>query len=159
MGNEYGLPVLFRSNVTFTKCGSKGISRYKNSFTTFKIIREGAVKREEYSVLDQGAGYINVVNAYSLLQKYLKNDEQNKFETYTITSFATTQPDNKSQNLYIRDGSYLTGDEIFSFTVRRNNFLNADKFYRVYNLKSDSDWLVLVQKNLYQKFSAVNCKY
>ena len=128
----------------------------------FKIIREGAVKREEYSVLDQGAGYINVVNAYSLLQKYLKNDEQNKFETYTITSFATTQPDNKSQNLYVRDGSYLTGDEIFSFTVRRNNFLNADKFYRVYNLKSDSDWLVLVQKKTYirnSQPSIVNIKF
>lgn len=115
----------------------------------FKIIREGAVEREEYSVLDQGAGYINVMNAYALLQKYLKNGEQNKFETYSITSFATTQPDNKSQNLYIRDGSYLTGDEIFSFTVKRNNFINSEKFYRTYNLKSDSDWLIPVQKKTY----------
>lgn len=115
----------------------------------FKIIREGAVKYEENSVLDQGSGYINVMNAYSLLQKYLKRGEQNKFETYSITSFATTQPDNKSQNLYIRDGSYLTGDEIFSFTVRRNNFINSDKFYRVYNLKSDNDWLIPVQKKTY----------
>lgn len=115
----------------------------------FKIIREGAVKRDEYSVLDQGAGYINVLNAYSLLQKYLNAGEQNKFETYTITSFATTQPDNKSQNLYIRDGSYLTGDEIFSFNVKRNNFINSDKFYRVYNLMSDSEWLIPVQKKTY----------
>lgn len=115
----------------------------------FKIIREGAVKHVEYSVLDQGAGYINVMNAYSLLHKYLKSSEQNKFETYTITSFATTQPDNKSQNLYIRDGSYLTGDEIFSFNVKRNNFINSDKFYRVYNLKSDSDWLTLIQRKTY----------
>lgn len=128
----------------------------------FKIIREGAVKREEYSVLDQGAGYINVLNAYSLLQKYIKNGEQNKFETYTITSFATTQPDNKSQNLYIRDGSYLTGDEIFSFIVKRNNFINSDKFYRVYNLKSDSDWLKLVQKKTYirnNQPAVVNVKF
>ena len=115
----------------------------------FKIIREGAVKRDEYTVLDQGAGYINVLNSYEILKKYLKNNEISKFETYTVSSFAPNQPDNKSRNLYIRDGSFLTGDEVFSYVVKRDNLIKSDKFYRVYNLKCDADWLTLVQKKTY----------
>jgi hypothetical protein len=127
----------------------------------FKIIREGAVKNSEYTVLDQGPGYINVLNSYELLKKYLKNNEISKFETYTVSSFAPNQPDNKSRNLYIRDGSYLTGDEVFSFNVKRDNSIKSDKFYRVYNLKCDADWLTLVQKKTYirnDQLATVNVK-
>ncbi len=127
----------------------------------FKIIREGAVKRDEYTVLDQGAGYINVLNSFEILKKYLKNNEISKFETYTVSSFAPNQPDNKSRNLYIRDGSFLTGDEVFSFNVKRDNSIKSDKFYRVYNLKCDSDWLTLIQKKTYirnDQFATVNVK-
>jgi subtilisin family serine protease len=115
----------------------------------YKVIREGAVKWDAYTVLDQGPGYINVMNSYEILKKYLKNNEISKFETYTVSSFAPNQPDNKSRNLYIRDGSFLTGDEVFSFNVKRDNSIKSDKFYRVYNLKSDGDWLTLVQKKTY----------
>ncbi|HMN23444.1 MAG TPA: S8 family serine peptidase [Ignavibacteriaceae bacterium] len=115
----------------------------------YKIIREGAVKRDEYTPIDQGGGYINVLNSYEILKKYLKNNEISKFETYTVSSFAPNQPDNKSRNLYIRDGSYLTGDEVFSYVVKRDNSIKSDKFYRVYNLKCDADWLTLVQKKTY----------
>jgi subtilisin family serine protease len=115
----------------------------------FKVIREGAVKWDAYTVLDQGPGYINVMNSYETLKKYLKNNEISKFETYTVSSFAPNQPDNRSRNLYIRDGSYLTGDEVFSFNVKRDNVIKSDKFYRVYNLKTDADWLTLVQKKTY----------
>ena len=115
----------------------------------FKVIREGAVNNPAYTVLDEGAGYINVLNSYEILKKYLKNNEISKFETYTISSFAPNQPDNRSRNLYIRDGSFITGDEVFSFNVKRDNSIKSDKFYRVYNLKCDADWLTLVQKKSY----------
>ncbi len=115
----------------------------------YKIIREGAVKRDEYTPIDQGGGYVNVLNSYDILKKYLKSNEISKFETYTVSSFAPNQPDNKSRNLYIRDGSFLTGDEVFSYVVKRDNSIKSDKFYRVYNLKCDADWLTLVQKKTY----------
>lgn len=115
----------------------------------YKIIREGAVKKDEYTYIDQGSGYINVLNSYEILKKYLKNNEISKFETYTVSSFAPNQPDNRSRNLYIRDGSFLTGDEVFSFNVKRDNTIKSDKFYRVYNLKCDADWITLVQKKTY----------
>lgn len=115
----------------------------------FKAIREGAVKRDEYTPIDQGGGYINAINAWAVLKKYLTNNEISKFETYTVSSFAPNQPDNKSRNLYIRDGSFLTGDEVFSYVVKRDNLIKSDKFYRVYNLKCDADWLTLIQKKTY----------
>ena len=127
----------------------------------YKVIREGAVKWDAYTVLDQGPGYINVMNSYEILKKYLKNNEISKFETYTVSSFAPNQPDNRSRNLYIRDGSFLTGDEVFSFNVKRDNSIKSNKFYRVYNLKCDADWLTLVQKKTYirnDQLAAVNVK-
>ena len=115
----------------------------------FKIIRESATYWKQYTVLDQGGGYINVPKAYELMQKYLKNGEQKKLETYTVSSLAPNQPDNRGRNLYIRDGGFLTGDEIFGYIVKRENFLKSDKFYRTYDLKTDADWLKLVQKKTY----------
>ncbi|OGU57394.1 MAG: hypothetical protein A2315_12620 [Ignavibacteria bacterium RIFOXYB2_FULL_35_12] len=128
----------------------------------YRIIREGAVKMNGYSNLDQGAGYINVMNSHELLKKYLKNNEQQKFETYAISSFSPNMPDAKAPNLYIRDGSYLTGEEVFSFTVKRDKPVKSDKFYRVYNLKCDADWLIPVQKKTYirnQQHAIVNVKF
>lgn len=115
----------------------------------YKILRESATYWNQYTVLDQGGGFINAVNAFELMKKYLKNSEYKKFETYTVSSFAPNQPDNRSANLYIRDGSYLTGDEVFSFTIKRQNSINSDKFYRTYNLNTNADWLKLIQKKTY----------
>lgn len=128
----------------------------------FRIISEGAVKWEGYNNLDQGAGYINVMNAYELLKKYLKNGEQKKFESYTITSFAPNHPDNRAAGLYLRDASYLTGEEVFTFMVTRNNTIGSDNFYRSYNLKSDNNWLLPVQKKTYirnDQAAMVNVKF
>jgi len=128
----------------------------------YRMVREGAIKMKGYTNLDQGAGYINVVNSYELLKKYLKNTELQKFESYTISSFAPNMPDAKAPNLYIRDGSYLTGEEVFSFAIQRDNFIKSEKFYRVYNIKSDSDWLLPIQKKVYirnQQSTVVNVKF
>ncbi len=115
----------------------------------FKAIKESAVKMEGYSALDQGTGYINVINAYSVIKKYIAAGEINKFETYTISSFSPNMPDGKAPNLYIRNGNYLTGEERYTYTVKRNDFQKKDKFYRIYNIKSNTDWLLPIQKKTY----------
>lgn len=115
----------------------------------FRIVREGAIELNGYNILDQGAGYINVMNSYELLKKYLKSGEAKKFESYTVTSFAPNHPDNRSQSLYLRDASYLTGEEVFTFIVTRNNQIGSDQFYRSYNLKSQNNWLIPLQKKTY----------
>ena len=127
----------------------------------FKAIRESATYWKQYTVLDQGGGYVNVPNAYELIKKYMKNNEISKFETYTVSSFASNQPDSRARDLYIRDGSFLTGDETFPFIIKRDNSIKSDKFYRTYNLKTDADWLTIVQKKTYirnNQLAMVNVK-
>ncbi len=127
----------------------------------FKAIRESATYWKQYTVLDQGGGYVNVPNAYELIKKYMKNNEISKFETYTVSSFAPNQPDSRARDLYIRDGSFLTGDETFPFIIKRDNSIKSDKFYRTYNLKTDADWLTIIQKKTYirnNQLAMVNVK-
>ncbi|MCW8850600.1 MAG: S8 family serine peptidase, partial [Melioribacteraceae bacterium] len=115
----------------------------------YKALRESADPMQGYNYLDQGGGLINLEKAYTLLKKYIQNGEIDNFETYTITSFAPNMPKNIAPNIYIRDGSYLSGSETFTFKVMRNNFNNIANFHRSYNLTSDSDWLKVVQKNVH----------
>ncbi|NOX19526.1 MAG: S8 family serine peptidase [Chlorobi bacterium] len=115
----------------------------------YKAMREGAVKMKNYDALDQGGGYINVVNSFKILKKYVDSGELKKFETYTISSFAPNMPKSKAPALYIRNGNYLTGNEKYSFSVKRNNFIDKKKFYRILSIKSDSDWLKPIQTKVH----------
>lgn len=115
----------------------------------YKVLRESATPMEGYTHVDQGGGLINIDNAFILLEKYIKNGEIKNFETYTISSLAPNMPMNSAPNLYIRDASYLSGAETFSFKIKRDNFNKTNKFYRIYNLKSDADWLKVIQKKIH----------
>ncbi len=115
----------------------------------YKIIRESAVPIKGYNYADQGAGYINLKNAYELLKKYLKAGETGKFEKYTISSFAPNMPNYSSPNLYIRNGSFITGNEDFLFEISRDNYINQSKFYRILDVKSDSPWIKPVQSKIH----------
>ena len=112
----------------------------------YKIISVSADKMEGYDDIDQGGGFVNVISAYELLKKYVNSGELEKFETYTVSSLSPSMPDDTAPNLYLRDGSFITGNETFRFNIRRDNTINQNKFYRVYNLKSSKDWLIPVSK-------------
>ncbi len=112
----------------------------------YQVLRESAVPMDGYERIDQGTGMINAMKAFELLKKYIKNGELKNFETYTITAFAPNMPKGKAPSMYIRNGAYLKGDENFSFKVTRDNLIDQKKFYRLYNIKSDSDWLVPITK-------------
>lgn len=112
----------------------------------YKIVRESGTKLDGYNHLDQGGGLINVMNAYELLKKYLSTGEIKKFETYSVKAFSPNMPKDVSSNIYIRNGNYLNGQENLSFNIVRNNTINQKQFYRIYNLKSDADWLIPIQK-------------
>ena len=115
----------------------------------FKAIRESATKMDGYSNLDQGHGYINVMNAYNLLKKYIDSGEIKKFETYTISSLAPNAPNERAQNLYLRNGSYLKSEETFSFSIKRNGIQEGEKFYRAFRIETDNEWLIPIQKTTY----------
>jgi tripeptidyl-peptidase-2 len=115
----------------------------------YKVIRESATEMEGYNLLDQGHGYINAVNAYKLLKKYIDDGEIGKFETYSISSLAPNMPFEKAPNLYLRDGSFVKSENTFNYVVKRRNFQKTDKFYRAYSIESKSDWLIPIQKKTY----------
>ena len=72
-----------------------------------------------------------------------------KFETYTVSSFAPNMPNNTAQSLYIRNGSFITKNQVYNYTVKRNNTINKYRFFRTYRLKSDSDWLLPLKRKTY----------
>ncbi|MDP4190193.1 MAG: S8 family serine peptidase [Bacteroidota bacterium] len=115
----------------------------------FKAIRQGAVKLKDYNYLDQGAGYINVLNAYSVLEKYIKDKEYMDYVDYTVSAYVPSMPNNRAPNLYFRNGLVINKEDSFNFFISKVNALQSDKFYRIYNLKSDCDWLLPVQKKTY----------
>ncbi len=115
----------------------------------FKAVRESATKMEGYSNLDQGHGYINAVKAYEILKKYIDEGEVNKFESYFVSALSPNSPNEKAQNLYLRNGSYIRNEDAFNFSIRRNGFQKNEKFYRSFNIESDSDWLIPIQKKTY----------
>jgi subtilisin family serine protease len=120
-----------------------------SSHLLFTALKESATIMEGYSYLDQGSGYINVPNAYKLLKTYVEQGEVKNFETYSINTIAPNMPDGKASNLYIRNGSFLNGDEKFNFTIKRNNIQKVDKFYRVYKIRCEDEWLLPVQEKIY----------
>ena len=128
----------------------------------FKAVREGATKMEGYSNLDQGHGYINAVKAYEILKKYIDEGEVNKFESYLISSLSPNSPNEKAQNLYLRNGSYVRNEDTFNFSIKRNGFQKSEKFYRSFNIESDSDWLIPIQKKTYlrnEQATFINVKF
>ncbi len=119
------------------------------SLLVYRAIKNSATPLKGYTPLDEGYGYINVVNAFKLLKKYIDEGEIKKFESYTVSSFAPNMPGDSAPNLYIRDGNYLTGNETYSFTIKRNDFQKKDRFFRIYNIKSNCDWLIPIQRKTY----------
>jgi subtilisin family serine protease len=115
----------------------------------YKAIRESATHMDGYNQLDQGHGYINAINAYKLLKKYIDDGEINKFETYSVSSTVPNFPFEKGPNLYLRNGSFVKDENTFTYSVKRGNFQKTDRFYRAYLLESDSDWLIPIQKKTY----------
>ncbi|HSW54344.1 MAG TPA: S8 family serine peptidase [Ignavibacteriaceae bacterium] len=132
------------------------------SHLLYKAIRESATKLEGYNHLDQGHGYIHAVNAYKLLTKYIDEGEINKFETYSISSTSPNSLGERAPSLYLRNGSFLRDEDTFTFNIRRNNFQKNDKFYRAFNIVSDSEWLIPIQKKTYlrnDQATFVNVKF
>ena len=117
-----------------------------SSFLILKVLKAGAQPMPGYTYLDQGAGLINVNKAWDELEKFIATGEVDNMETYSIKGFCPNLPNDEGAALYIRNGLFLSGKESFRYTVTRNNTIKKDKFYRVYDLKSDNEWLKSAQK-------------
>jgi tripeptidyl-peptidase II len=94
----------------------------------FKAIRNSAAEMKGYTPLDEGYGYINVDSAYTLLKKYITLGEVKNIETYSFSSFAPNTPSGSSQNYYLRNGLFLTGNETHRSILSRDIFKMMTRF-------------------------------
>lgn len=115
----------------------------------YRVVKESAVKMNQYQDIDQGGGYINVINAYEILKKYLNNNAVNTFETYTTKALSPNMPSNTAPNIYLRDARYLEKDNSFRVSLSRDNFSNEGKFFRTFNIQTNQDWIQLITKKTY----------
>ncbi|MGE5399213.1 MAG: S8 family serine peptidase [Ignavibacteriales bacterium] len=115
----------------------------------FKAVRAGAVKMQGYNSLDQGAGYINAVNAFSELEKMIRDKEYMDAEDYNIVAYVPSMLNDRAQNLYFRNGNVIKDSDVFRYNISRAKAGSADKFYRTFNIESDCNWLKPIQKKTY----------
>lgn len=116
----------------------------------YDFIRQGAVRMPGYNHLDQGAGYINVQNAFEKMEKWLKGPNRSLPEQFSTSAETPNFPNHRSSNLYFRDGSFLGDDEQVRVAVKRVT-PGPSKFSGVYNISSDEPWIEPVQKKLYMR--------
>ncbi|MCU7494019.1 MAG: S8 family serine peptidase [Ignavibacteria bacterium] len=115
----------------------------------FRAIKNGAMHMDGYTALDEGAGYINVEGAFSVLEKMIKNKDYEDTEDYNITAYVPSMANDRAPNLYFRDGSIIKDGDTFRYNISRVNAGEGKKFYGIFNLESNSGWLVPVQKKIY----------
>ncbi|MGE5351344.1 MAG: S8 family serine peptidase [Acidobacteriota bacterium] len=115
----------------------------------FRAVRSGAVHMAGYNPLDEGAGYINVENAYSVLEKMIKNKDYEDTEDFNVTAYVPSMPNDRAPNLYFRDGTIIKDGDTFRYIISRVNAGQGKKFYSIFNLESSSSWLIPVQKKIY----------
>ncbi|HEX2865804.1 MAG TPA: S8 family serine peptidase [Ignavibacteriales bacterium] len=115
----------------------------------FKAVKAGAVHMDGYNQLDEGAGYINVENAYARLEKMIKNKDYEDTEDFNVTAYVPSMATDRAPNLYFRDGSIIKDGDTFRYNISRVNAGEGKKFYSIFNLESNADWLVPVQKKIY----------
>jgi hypothetical protein len=115
----------------------------------FRAVKAGAVHMDNATALDEGAGYVNVPNAWEILKKWIEKKEYEKFQAYNVTAYSPDMPEERAQNLYIRNGLTLNSNDAFTFFVSRTKADLSEKFNRIYKIKSDSPWLSPVQNKVY----------
>ncbi|HEX2961797.1 MAG TPA: S8 family serine peptidase [Ignavibacteriales bacterium] len=115
----------------------------------FRAVRNGAVHMAGYNALDEGAGYINVENAYSVLEKMIKNKDYEDTEDFNVTAYVPSMPTDRAPNLYFRDGNIIKDGDTFRYNISRVKAGEGKRFYSIFNLESSSQWLIPVQKKIY----------
>ena len=120
-----------------------------------RALKYGADWLPYYTALDQGGGVVNIGKSFQILKKYARRHEEKNLRDYKITTDSPIFPDDQGPTAYWRAGGYFPhGTERQVFHVKA--IFPKDKtpdqiehFFRAFNLKSDSPWLVVNKKSTY----------
>ena len=125
-----------------------------------KAILNSADPLRGYTILDQGAGVINIPRAFKYYQEYIKRKEQNHVLSYRIETLSPIYKDETGRAAYWRFGTYAPDEShkqrfrIYPDFPKKLNADQKNRFYRAFDLKSTKPWLKLIQRSTYIKGTA-----
>ncbi len=122
-----------------------------------KAIVNSAQPLKGYSLLDQGAGVIDIPKAFEFYREYIKRGEQKNFVNYRIETLSPIYSDETGRTAYWRFGTYAPDKEhkqrfrIYPELPEKFDADQRNRFYRAFDLKSTEPWLKLNKKSTYIK--------
>ncbi len=122
-----------------------------------KAVVNSANPLKDYTILDQGAGVIDVPKAYKFYKKYIARNEHKKRMYYRIETLNPMDENNEARAAYWRLGNYLPDKhhkQTFKIYPEFPPSWDADarnNFYRAFDLVPTESWIKLNQKSTYIK--------
>lgn len=121
----------------------------------YRAFRYGAQPLAEYTFLDQGAGILNIPQAWKILKKLINKKNNRTLVGYNISTESPIFPSRKGKTAYWRMGGYYPQDaaaQSFQIQPVFPEEFSADQisdFYQAFNLKSTTNWLQTDKKSTY----------
>lgn len=120
-----------------------------------RALRVSAVPMEEYTIIEQGGGLVNVRRAYDLLRSWKRSGFANDVQEYRIETFSPNYPDGEGPTAFWRSGYVPDEEWRQDFTIYREAPFVTESggedapFFRAYKLEPTVPWMQTVQKTVY----------
>ncbi|HVZ38234.1 MAG TPA: S8 family serine peptidase [Candidatus Kapabacteria bacterium] len=118
-----------------------------------RALRNSATILQDYPLIEQGGGMLNVRRAYDLLRSYRRSGFADDLQLYTISTFSPNYPDGHGPTAFWRSAYVPDADWRQSFTISRYvprmKEASDDEFFRAYTLEATAPWLRPIQSTVY----------
>ncbi|MCL5019712.1 MAG: S8 family serine peptidase, partial [Patescibacteria group bacterium] len=128
-----------------------------NSTMVKRALKNSAKELSDATALDQGAGIIQVAEAFDLLQEYTRDDSSKINVHYTIRTDSPVYPDGKGSAAYWRTGGYFPNTnevQFFNVTAQFSDDVSSiqkENYFKSFILKSNAPWIRINQQETYLK--------
>ena len=122
-----------------------------------KAVINSAAPVQNYLLIEQGHGVINIPKAFKFYKKYISELKNDILSGYTINTLSPVYENERGQTAYWRFGGYLPDaghkqrfyiDPLFRKNASANH---RHSFYRSFNLSSTASWLKTNKSSTYIK--------
>lgn len=128
-----------------------------NSAAVKRALKNGAKELPDATALDQGAGIIQVSEAFDLLEEYAREDSQKINVHYDIKTESPVYSDGTGNVAYWRTGGYFPGtneSQFFKVTAQFADDVSPtqkEEYFKTFILRSNAPWVRINQQETYLK--------
>lgn len=128
-----------------------------HNFLLKRALKNTALALDDYGFLDQGAGLIQMNQAFQWLNYYSNDHRDEAIVTYSVTTESPGLMDGEGETAFWRAAGYFPADrdlQKFMIRPRFNLEVDADSsadFFRSFHLKSSHPWLSATKNSIYLK--------